>query len=89
MACDRSNGSLTKLLDPLHPAILELIGRTVAHGRRAGTGVSLCGDMAGDQRCIPALLSGGLRELSVNPSALANIKQAIDQLSRTDGGRRD
>ena len=89
MACDRSNGSLTKLLDPLHPAILELIGRTVAHGRRTETGVSLCGDMAGDQRCIPALLSCGLRELSVNPSALAPIKQAIDELGRTDGGRRD
>jgi phosphotransferase system enzyme I (PtsI) len=37
--------------------------------------------MAGDPRCIPALLSCGLRELSVNPSALAQIKQAIDTLS--------
>ena len=86
-ACDRSNGSLAKLLDPLHPAILELIGRTVAHGRRTGTSVSLCGDMAGDPRCIPALLSCGLRELSVNPSALAPIKQTIDELSRRRGSR--
>lgn len=86
-ACDRSNGALAKLSDPLHPAVLELIGRTAQHGRRVGISVSLCGDMAGDPRCIPALLSCGLRELSVNPSALAQVKQTIDELSR--GGGRD
>jgi phosphotransferase system enzyme I (PtsI) len=81
-ACDRTNGSLAKLIDPLNPAVLELIGRTAEYGKRAGISVSLCGDMAGDPRCIPALLSCGLRELSVNPSALAQIKQTIDGLSR-------
>ena len=78
MACDRTNGSLTKLCDPLHPAMLELIDRTAAHGKRAGINVSVCGDMAGDPRYIPALLSCGLRELSVNPSDLARVKQAIN-----------
>jgi phosphoenolpyruvate-protein phosphotransferase (PTS system enzyme I) len=86
-ACDRTNGSLAKLIDPLHPAVLELIGRTAEYGKRAGIGVSLCGEMAGDPHCIPALLSCGLRELSVNPSALAQVKQTIDELS--DGGARD
>jgi phosphotransferase system enzyme I (PtsI) len=80
-ACDRTNGSLDKLSDPLHPAVLQLIGCMAEHGRREGISVSLCGDMAGDPRCIPALLSCGLRELSVNPSALAQVKQAIDSLS--------
>lgn len=81
LACDRSNGALAPLMDPLHPAVLELIARTADHGRRAGVSVSLCGDMAGDPRCVPALLNCGLRELSVNPSALAQIKQTIDRLS--------
>ncbi len=86
-ACDRTNGSLAKLIDPLNPAVLELIGRTAECGRRAGISVSLCGDMAGDPRCIPALLSCGLRELSVNPSALAQVKHTINELSR--GASRD
>ena len=86
-ACDRTNGSLARLIDPLHPAVLELVGRTAEYGRRAGLGVSLCGDMAGDPRCIPALLSCGLRELSVNPSALAEVKQTIEGLN--GGGDRD
>ena len=35
-ACDRTNGALGNIVDPLHPAVLELVGRTVEHGRRAG-----------------------------------------------------
>ena len=85
LACDRSNGALAPLMDPLHPAVLELITRTAEHGRRAGINVSLCGDMASDPRCIPALLNCGLRELSVNASALARIKQTIDRLSSGGG----
>ncbi|TPQ40534.1 phosphoenolpyruvate--protein phosphotransferase [Bradyrhizobium guangdongense] len=85
LACDRSNGALAPLMDPLHPAVLELIARTADHGRRAGLSVSLCGDMASDPRCLPALLNCGLRELSVNASALAQIKQTIDRLSGGGG----
>lgn len=87
LACDRSNGALAPLVDPLHPAILELITRIAEHGRRAGAGVSLCGDMASDPRCVSALLNCGLRELSVNASTLAQIKQTIDRLS--SGGSLD
>ena len=86
LACDRSNGALASLMDPLHPAVMELIARTAEHGRRSGTLVSLCGDMASDPRCIPALLDSGLRELSVNASALAQIKQTIDRLSNGGSG---
>jgi phosphotransferase system enzyme I (PtsI) len=86
LACDRSNGALATLIDPLHPAVLELIARTAEHGRRGGIAVSLCGDMAGDPACVPALLHCGLRELSVNAPALAQIKQTIDRLSHGGGG---
>lgn len=85
LACDRSNGALAPLMDPLHPAVLELIARTADHGRRTAVSVSLCGDMASDPRCLPALLNCGLRELSVNASALAQIKQTIDRLSGGGG----
>jgi phosphotransferase system enzyme I (PtsI) len=85
-ACDRSNGALAKLADPLNPAVLELITRIAEYGKRAGISVSLCGDMAGDPRCIPALLVCGVHELSVNPSALALAKQTIDGFIRGGGG---
>jgi len=86
LACDRSNGTLGNLVDPLHPAVLELIARVADHGRRAGVSVSLCGDMASDPRCVPALLQCGLRELSVNAASLALIKQTIDRIGRGGAG---
>ncbi len=76
-ACDRGNGELAAIADPLNPAVLELIERTVAHGRRTGAPVSLCGDMAADLRCLPALIDCGLEELSVAPPALGRVKAAI------------
>ena len=76
-ACDRGNGELAALADPLNPAVLELIARTVAHGKKTGAPVSLCGDMAADPRCVPALLDRGLEEFSVAPPALGRLKNAI------------
>jgi phosphoenolpyruvate-protein phosphotransferase (PTS system enzyme I) len=81
MACDRSNGALSALSDPLNPGVLELIRRTAAHGLRRGATVSLCGDMAGDPRCAAALLHSGVREFSMSPPSLGRVKQAIAGLS--------
>jgi phosphotransferase system enzyme I (PtsI) len=86
LACDRSNGALATLMDPLHPAVMELIRRTAEHGRRVGASVSLCGDMASEVRCVPELLDCGLRELSVSAPALAQIKQSIDRLGHGGAG---
>ena len=74
MACDRTNGALGPLYDPMHPAVLELVGRVVEAARASGRGVSLCGDVAGDPAHSRALLDCGLRELSMSASALAAVK---------------
>jgi phosphotransferase system enzyme I (PtsI) len=84
-ACDRSNGALAALSDPLNPGVLELIRRTADCGRRRGVGVSLCGDMAGDPRCAEALLVRGVREFSMSPPALAPVRLAISGLSAAGG----
>ena len=76
-ACDRGAQELAPLADPLNPAVLELIGRTIVHGRKTGASVSLCGDMAADPRCVRALLDRGLEDFSVAPPALGRLKAAI------------
>jgi phosphotransferase system enzyme I (PtsI) len=65
------------LQDPLQPAVLRLIREVVSNADRHGIPASLCGDMASDARCIPALLDIGLRRLSVAPPAVAQVKAAI------------
>jgi phosphotransferase system enzyme I (PtsI) len=81
MACDRANGAVNHLFDADSPAVGELVRRVVDHGRRAGKGVSLCGDVAGEPRHVSILLDWGVRELSMSPSALAAVKRAIDERS--------
>jgi phosphotransferase system enzyme I (PtsI) len=76
-ASGRDSRDLAPLQDPLQPAVLRLIHEVVSHANAKAIPVSLCGDMASDVRCIPALLDMGLRRLSVAPAAVARVKSAI------------
>ena len=76
-ATSRDNSAVAALHDPLDPAVLELIGRVVAHGAASGRDVGLCGDMASDPRYLPKLLDLGLRSISVAPARLAKVKAEI------------
>lgn len=80
LAADRINDAVTYLCDPLHPAVLRLIDFTLRSGRRAHIPVSMCGEMAGDIRYTRLLLGLGLREFSMHPTAVLEVKRVI-QLS--------
>jgi phosphotransferase system enzyme I (PtsI) len=80
-ACARDNIALASLADPLNPAVLMLISRTVEAARARGAGVSLCGDMASTPRLIAALLDCGLRTLSCAPAQIGPVKLAVSRYS--------
>lgn len=80
-ASARDNSSLAKLADPLNPAVLELIARSVDAAKRRGVDVSLCGDMASTPRLINALLGVGLRALSCAPAQIGPVKLAVSRYS--------
>ncbi len=84
-ASARDNPALTALADPRNPAVLELIGRTVAAARKREVDVSLCGDMASDPELVPLLLDSGLRSLSVAPAQVARVKLAVSRYGRPAG----
>lgn len=75
LAVDRSNNQVAGLYNAADPAVLRLIQMTVASGVRAGLDVSLCGQMSSSRTYTMLLLGLGLRELSVPPKALLEIKQ--------------
>jgi phosphotransferase system enzyme I (PtsI) len=77
MAAARDNPGVAALARPLHPAVLELIGRTVAAAATRGVEVSLCGDMASRPECLAALVGAGLRSLSVAPPQVGRVKRAL------------
>lgn len=79
MAVDRVNEEVSYLYDPLHPGVLRLIHGTIQAGKKANTPVAMCGEMAGQPQYTRLLLSLGLREFSVHPAALLEIKQIINE----------
>jgi multiphosphoryl transfer protein len=76
------------------PTVLKLIERTVASAHAAGITVEVCGEAAGEPSLTRLLVELGVDELSVSPSRLDVVREAIrasgergDQLSQLrDGG---
>ncbi len=77
LAIDRVDHEVAHLYNPLHPAVLHLLGHSIATGAKAGIPVSVCGEMAGDLRFTRLLLGMGLREFSMHPAQLLSVKQEI------------
>jgi len=80
LAVDRGNERVAHLYDPLHPAVLALIDRSVRAARRRGIPISVCGEMAGDPLAVPLLVGLGVGELSAAPSAVPAIKEIVRAL---------
>lgn len=83
LAIDRVDDSVSYLYDPLHPAVLRLIKITLDTASDASIPVSMCGEMAGDPQYTRLLLGMGLREFSMQPSSLLQIKEIISQTDTT------
>ena len=77
LAIDRADESVAHLYDQLHPAVLQLVGATIAQGAAQGKPVSVCGEMAGDASMTRLLLGLGLRSFSMHPSQILVVKQEI------------
>ncbi|HHH43011.1 MAG TPA: phosphoenolpyruvate--protein phosphotransferase [Gammaproteobacteria bacterium] len=84
LAIDRVDEEVTYLYDPLHPAVLRLIGMVIDAGRQQDVPVAMCGEMAGDTRYTRLLLGMGLTDFSVHPTALLEVKDVIHHSRVTD-----
>jgi len=79
MAIDRVNDEVNYLYDPLHPAVLRLIQTTIIAGQKANIPISMCGEMAGEKEHTQLLLGLGLREFSMHPATLLEVKEIINK----------
>ena len=67
LAVDRTDDRVSRLYEPLHPAIIRAIRLVVRAGRHAGIPVAVCGEMAADPVLLTLLVGLGLREFSMAP----------------------
>ncbi len=79
LATDRLDESVNHLFDPLNPGVLRLIQGVIAAGEHHQVPVSMCGEMAGDARYTRLLLAMGLREFSMPPAGLLEVKRVVRQ----------
>jgi phosphoenolpyruvate-protein phosphotransferase (PTS system enzyme I) len=77
LAVDRGNANLAPRFTPFHPAVLRLMAQVQATGAAHGIDVCVCGEMASQPLAVFALLGLGLRQLSVAPRAVADVKRII------------
>ncbi len=84
LAVDRMNARVAPLASPFHPAVLNLVARTVRVAHQNGKWVGMCGEFAGDPLAIPFLLGIGLDEFSMAATLIPEAKRIIRQLSVED-----
>ncbi|NMY05118.1 phosphoenolpyruvate--protein phosphotransferase [Pseudomonas sp. WS 5059] len=80
LAMDRDHAGLAARVDALHPALLRLIAQTCIGAAKHGRWVGVCGALASDPLATPVLVGLGVRELSVSPPQIAEIKDRVRHL---------
>jgi phosphoenolpyruvate-protein phosphotransferase len=80
LAMDRDHAGLAARVDALHPALLRLIAMTCSAAASKGRWVGVCGALACDPLATAVLIGLGVRELSVSPPQVAEIKALVREL---------
>ncbi len=75
LAVDRSNKDVVGLYNAADPAVLKLISTTLRAAANKSIPVNMCGQMSGNPTYTMLLLGMGLRQFSVTPSAIPEIKK--------------
>ena len=82
LAVDRADERVSRLYEPLHPAILRVIVMVRRAAARQRIPVSLCGEMASDPALLPCWSASGLTEFSMTPGAIRVAKQVLAEVAR-------
>lgn len=80
LAIDRQQTQLDAFFDAHHPAVLRLIGQTIANGHKEGIWVGICGELGADLALTETFLRMGVDELSVSPPAVLPLREKIRSL---------
>jgi len=84
LAVDRTDPRVSALYEPLHPAVLRTLAQVARVARAHDRPLSVCGEMAGQPLEAVLLVGLGFRALSMAPSAIPRVKQALRAVRETD-----
>lgn len=81
LAADRADPNVTKYYNASDPSVLFLVRRVLRASLKLNRPVSVCGQMSSDPKFLPLLIGMGLRQFSVTPQMIPQIKKLIRQVS--------
>lgn len=77
LACDRQCSDLGRFYDPHHPAVLRALKTAADAAHKAGIWIGICGELGADLSLLPTFMAIGIDELSVTPTAVLPLRQAL------------
>ena len=81
LAVDRADQGVAYLYREGDPSILRRIRMVVEAARKHGIPVSVCGQMSTSPMFLPLLVGMGIRQVSVTPHAIPELKEVIRKLT--------
>src|SRR5438445_5731760 len=81
LAADRTNEAVASLYSAGDPAVIRLIEQVIKAAAKHNIDVNVCGEMSGEPVYTMLLLGLGLRQLSVTPHNIPEIKKIIRSVS--------
>lgn len=82
LAVDRTNEEIAGLYDPLHPAVLRCLDEALQVAARHRIPLRVCGEMASDPIFAMLLVGMGVRNLSMNPTAVPYMRRLVRSVER-------
>ena len=77
LACDRQNANIEQFIDTHHEAILRLIEMSAENAHKHGAWIGICGELAADTSLTETFLQMGIDELSVSPTFVLKVRDAV------------
>ncbi|MEG0424340.1 MAG: phosphoenolpyruvate--protein phosphotransferase [Cetobacterium sp.] len=84
LATDRYSPIAEKLYDCYDPAVIRAIDMVSSAGIKKNKKVSVCGEMAGENQAVIALLSLGIRDLSMAPAYIPKVRNLIRKIELSE-----
>ncbi|CAM3651842.1 phosphoenolpyruvate--protein phosphotransferase [Marinicrinis lubricantis] len=80
LAVDRMNEKIADLYEPFHPAVIRYLKVVAGAAQKAGIELSVCGELAGDERALPLWIALGIHKLSMSLQSVLNVKNVLVHL---------
>jgi pyruvate,water dikinase len=82
LAVDRNNERVADRYDAMHPAVLELIGRTIETCREHDVATSICGQAGSDPAMVRHLVEEGITSISANIDAVRDVQHEVKRVEQ-------